>query len=272
VVALDRLPWPWGEEILAVCSVARAFVSPARRRQALGWASALTGRRGRRWRLAGSLCAYRGRFLARSAFVGVREIETWRHLVSVRGEEHLAAAAKGAILLGFHLGPPSGHLALRATEHRLTWVGGASAADAWAQEIRDRYNGGAEDLIFAESDPPWQRARFLHQARTLLLEGRTIFMSADGIGKEAFSISLPGGPAVIREGWLALRQATGVTVLPVLSHLEGRAQIVTIHPPLPALVADRVLDREACRRAIADLLSDYVRRFPEQCFSLAFSR
>ena len=76
----------------------------------------------------------------------------------------------------------------------------------------------------------------------------------------------------IRSGWLSLRRATGAPVLPVLSHLEGHVQIVTIHRPLPAPVHDAALDVEACRRALGDVLSDYVRRFPEQCPTLAFAR
>jgi len=59
-------------------------------------------------------------------------------------------------------------------------------------------------------------------------------------------------------------------VLPVLSDMEARSQVVTIHPPLPPLIANPVRDLDSCRRLLAGLLGDYVRRFPEQCFSLAF--
>jgi lauroyl/myristoyl acyltransferase len=114
ILALDALPWPWGEEILARCFVARAFVRRERFRQALAWARAqpVSSRPPRR--LARSLCAYHGRFVARSALVGMRDPDTVRRHVTVRGEEHLAAAGTGAILLGFHLGPAQSYLALRA--------------------------------------------------------------------------------------------------------------------------------------------------------------
>src|SRR5439155_953064 len=169
VLALDALPWPWGEEILARCFVARAFVRTARLRRALAWAGAQPGAGRRRWSLARSLCFHHGRFVARSALVGMRDPETLRRHVAARGEEHLAAAGAGAILLGFHLGPAQSYLALR-----------------------------------------------------------------------------------------------------VLSHMDGRVQVVTIHPPLPASLSDPALDLEACRRALGELLGEHARRFPEQCYSLAF--
>lgn len=96
-------------------------------------------------------------------------------------------------------------------------------------------------------------------------------ITADGpVGAEAFRIPLPGGPAIIRSGWLALRRHAGAPTLPILSHLEGRRQIVTIHPPLPEPQTDPVGDALACRDVLSPLLWDYVRRFPEQCRSLAF--
>ena len=100
--------------------------------------------------------------------------------------------------------------------------------------------------------------------------GRSVFISADGAGAVAFSVPLPGGPAAIGTGWLLLRHGTAAPVLPVLSHLDGRTQVVTVLPPLPPRLADPARDREACRRAIADGMGDYVRRFPEQCYSLVF--
>jgi hypothetical protein len=93
VLALDALPWPWGEEILARSFVARAFVRRDRFRQALAWARDQpdSGRVPRR--LARSLCACHGRFVARSAFVGMRDPDTVRRHVAVRGEEHLATCS-----------------------------------------------------------------------------------------------------------------------------------------------------------------------------------
>src|SRR5262245_43144101 len=91
-LALDVLPWPLGEEGMAGGFVARALVRPARRRQALAFAEAWSGPGGPRRRLARSLCAYHGRFVARSALVGMRDPEAVRQSVRGRGEEHLAAA------------------------------------------------------------------------------------------------------------------------------------------------------------------------------------
>ena len=268
ILALDALPWPWGEEILARSFVARAFVRRDRFRQALAWARAQpdSGRAPRR--LARSLCAYHGRFVARSAFVGMRDPDTVRRHVAVRGEEHLAAAGTGVILLGFHLGPAQSYLALRALGHRLTWVGGRGASPGWSPAIREHYQRDHGDLLLPDIPYAWERR--LYKARQILKLGRSVFISADGAGAVAFSVPLPGGAAAIGTGWLLLRQSTKAAVLPVLSHLEGRTQVVTVLPPLPPRLADPARDREACLRAIADVMGDYVRRFPEQCYSLVF--
>jgi hypothetical protein len=172
-------------------------------------------------------------------------------------------------LLGFHLGPAGSYLALRIAGHRLTWVGGRGASGAWPRPIRDRYQSANETQYFSEDGQAWVRR--LYQARRMLLAGENVFISADGEGKPAFSIALPGGHAAVGEGWLALRRMTGAAVLPVLSHMEDRTQVVTIHPALPPLDADPVRDAGACRDALGRLLGEHVRRFPEQCYSLAFS-
>jgi hypothetical protein len=52
--------------------------------------------------------------------------------------------------------------------------------------------------------------------------------------------------------------------------MQGRVQVVTVHPPLPPAVADPAADLDACRTALAAVLGEYVRRYPEQCYSLAF--
>ncbi len=292
VLALDALPWPWGEEILARGFVARAFVRVTRLRRALAWAGAqpstrhgvdgatarhaLGGQRRigqeagglRRWSLACSVCRHQGLFVARSALIGVRDPEALRRIVVARGEEHLAAAGPGAILLGFHLGPAQSYLVLRALGHQLTWVGGRGASPAWAPSIRDRFQREHGDLFYPGRAHVWERR--LYKARQLLVRGEHVFISADGGGTEAFSVPLPGGRASLGAGWWFLRRNTKAPALPVLSHLEGRTQVVTIHPPLPPPLADPALDTEACREAIGTLLAEHVKQFPEQCYSLVF--
>jgi lauroyl/myristoyl acyltransferase len=268
ILALDALPWPWGEEIMARCFVARALVRRVRFREALAWARAQPDSGRTAGRLARSICANHGRFVARSALVGMRDPDTVRRHVALRGDEHLAAAGPGAILLGFHLGPAQSYLALRALGHRLIWVGGRGASPAWSPAIRERYQRDHGDLLLPDVPYAWERR--LYKARQILNEGRSVFISADGPGAVAFSVPLPGGSAAIGTGWLLLRQSTKAPVLPVLSHLEGRTQIVTVLPPLPPCLPDAARDREACRRAIAQVMGDHVRRFPEQCYSLVF--
>jgi len=220
--------------------------------------------------LALALCAYHGRFVARSALTGIRDLATLRRLVSLRGGEHLATAGRGVILLGFHLGPTSPHLALRIAGHHVTWIGGfRSAPEAWPPELRhiceDPPETGSHPL-----DTP-SRVRALYHARRLLVSGENIFITADGMaGAAALEVPLPGGTARIHPGWLFLREISGAPVLPVLSHVEGRMQVVTVYPPLPPLCADPVRDLEVCRETLSSLLADHVRRFPEQCYILAF--
>ena len=241
ILALDALPWPWGEEILAGCFVARTFVRRGRFRQALAWARAQPDSSVPPRRLARALCAYHGRFVARSALVGMRDPDTVRRHVAVRGEEHLAAAGTGANLLGFHLGPAQSYLALRARGHHLIWVGGRGASPGWAPAIRERYQRDHGDLLLPDVPYAWERR--LYTARQILKAGRSVFISADGAGAMAFSVPLPGGPAAIGTGWLLLRQSTKAPVLPVLSHLEGRTQVVTAFPrcrpasPIPPATA-----------------------------------
>jgi lauroyl/myristoyl acyltransferase len=276
ILALDRLRWPLGENLLACCFVISAFVGRRGRRQALAWATAQPDTEGRAERMARGLCANQGRFLARGALVGIREPELLERHVVVRGEEHLRGHdGRGTILIGFHLGPRNAYLALRAAGHALTWMGGQTTSGAWARSIRERYQRPGQDLL-----PPARehlasdltRVRLLYRARRILLDGGRVFIGADGVGAEAFSLPLPGGPLSIRAGWLSLREATGAPVLPVLSHMDGPVQVVTIHPPLPAPVDDPARDLHACRQALGDLLQDYLRRFPEQCPTLAFAQ
>jgi len=215
-----------------------------------------------------SLCSRHGRFVARSGLVGVRDLETLRRVFSVRGEEHLVGAGNGVIFIGFHLGPSNTYLGLRVAGHRLTWIGGKGATGAWPAEIK-RVHQTPEESRFIP-DEPYAWIRRLYQARLLLQRGESVFISADGMGAQAFAVPLPGRSLSIARGWLALRRATKAVVVPALSHLEGRTQVVTIHPPLPSLASDEALDLAACQQALTSVLADYVRRFPDHCYSLAF--
>ena len=271
MLGLGALPWPWGEEILAGCFVARTLVRPTRLRQALGWAAAQapSDRRRIRWRLARRLCANHGRFVSRSGLVGIRDPEVLRAHTVVHGGHHLAEG-RGLILLGFHLGPLGAYLALRAAGHRVAWLGGTGGVGLWSERIRRRYMSPVDDLVFSTSGDARVRTRLLHRARQLVRAGDAVFVTADGLGKEVFTVGVPGGGIAVRAGWLALRRATGAPVLPVLSHLDGRTQVVTVHPALPPLDADPEADLERCRRALGELLGQYVRKFPDQCYSIPF--
>jgi hypothetical protein len=132
-----------------------------------------------------------------------------------------------------------------------------------------RFQDGRGDLHLSGAAYVWERR--LYRARQLLAEGQTVFISADGAGAGALSVPIAGGVAVaLGAGWQLLRRSTKATVLPVLSHLDGRVQVVTIHPPLPLPVPDPAEDTDAVLAALGPLLRAHVQRFPEQCYSLAF--
>lgn len=267
--ALDPLPWPWGEEILAKLFVAKAFIRPSQLRKALVWAGhyPLAGRS--RWRLALSCCAHHGRFVARQALLGTQTPEDLRRHVILKGEAHLTAAATGAILLGFHLGPPGVAVALRAAGHRVTWMGGRRAFRTRRTEAWQPFRQASDTLTLGGNSA--SKGAVLYRARRLLLDGGTLYVPAEhGSGREAFQVALPGALAGIKLGWFVLRRQCAVPVLPVLAHLEGRTQVITICPPLPPPDPNQARDLEVCRVRLAALLEDYVRRFPEQCYALTF--
>src|SRR5262245_29766534 len=178
LLALDRLPWPWGEEIMARGFAVRAFGNIGRLRRALVWASAHRSTTWSRWALALASYSWRGRFVARSAFTGIRDVSALRSLVSLRGQEHVAATGRGVIFLGFHLGPPRPDMALRIAGHRLTWigavgtrVGGRHTAAAWPREIQRLFEVSSEpdtEQATAWSPDTAARVRTLYHARRLL--------------------------------------------------------------------------------------------------------
>ena len=267
LVALDVLPWPWGEDILAALFAAVGLVRGTRRRTVMAWAAQQSGRRD--IRLAAAVSAFRGRWVARSALLGVRRPEDFRRHVAVVGEERLAEAPGPTILLGFHLGPPNADVALRILGHPMAWLGTTRLAPAWSREPWRSFLDPRENL--SPPDDEWFWPGYLYRARRMLLDGGTLFIMADSwVGRELFRVPLPGGPAVIRSGWLTLRRQTGARVVPVSTHLEGRTQIITVHPPLPE---PRDGDDDApdrWRAIVSELMADYLRRFPDQCPVLAF--
>jgi len=261
ILSLDMLPWPWGERLLALTFVLKACVQVSCLRQALRWAGAQSLSGARRWRLAMALLAHHGRALARSAIVGLRSPEAWRPYVKIRGEEHLRSARGGAILLGFHVGMPGSDIALRVAGQHVRWLGGNRVSRGWSRPAWRPLVDGDDEL---EIDAGPLGGGVLRRACRVLLAGEHVYLTADGgVGREAFRVPLPGGPLVVRAGWLALRTHTQAPVLPVLSHREGPTHVVTIHPPLPA-------DLVSCEMILGRLFEDYTRRFPEQCYTLAF--
>jgi lauroyl/myristoyl acyltransferase len=267
ILALDGLPWPWGEDLLARLFAGVALVNGSRRRRALAWAAHRPGRP--TWRLALEASAFRGRWVARSALLGLRGHDDLRRHVVLHGERHLAPAGTGTILLGFHLGPPNTDVALRVAGHPLAWFGHSRHSPAWSRAPWRALRDPGESL----SPPDGQRfwPGYLYRARRILLDGGTMYIKADAWkGREFCRVLVPGGAARIMAGWVMLARQTGARVLPVMTHLAGRDQVITIHPPLPRLAPGDAEELAEWRSILRALIAGYVERFPEQCPALAF--
>ena len=152
----------------------------------------------------------------------------------MEGAEHLPAPGTGAILLGFHLGPPRMWYHLRTLGYPVR-LGGALVTS-----IQDRRWQGLIDrgeVVHIPGGATAGRLPGLFQIRELLRRGEMVYLAADGTyGREAFRVELPGGPLIVRTGWLALRRMTRAATLPVFIHRDGRRRVIVIHPPLPAPV------------------------------------
>jgi lauroyl/myristoyl acyltransferase len=269
LLLLDPLPWPWGERALAAVFLAKAFLRPRRLRRALTWAGAQPGARGR-WRLALACHAHHGRVLARQALLGLRSPEALRRHLVIEGEEHLAAASSGGLLLGFHMGAPAVAIALRTAGYPVTWMGGWRASRRWLSPPWQGTHRSDDIAAQPASDRPrW--GGLLFQARERLAAGAILYTTAEGAsGRLVVRVPLPGGAVDLRGGWFALRRQSSVPVIPVLSRFEGLTQVITVHPPLPPPHPDARRDLAVCTGVIGHLLEEYVRGFPEQCYVLTF--
>jgi lauroyl/myristoyl acyltransferase len=198
--------------------------------------------------------------------IGVRGPQELAGRTVVSGRDHLTdASGRGTILLGFHLGPPNTDVALRALGHPAAFLGTARRSRAWASREWRAFIDPRDTL-----SPPEEPARFwvghLHRARRLLLEGRSLYIMADSpYGRELFRIARPGCGLVVRAGWLSLWRQTGARVVPVTARLDGRVQVITIHPPLPAMDADPYAHLAACRAILTRVVERHVARWPGQC-------
>ena len=266
---LDLLPPLWGEELCAALFVAMAVVRPGRLRRALAWAAHYPRAGRSALRLAVEVCAYQGRFRAKHALLGMSTPADLLPRVRLVGQEHLRRAG-GALLLGFHVGPPTVSEGICLAGHPVRTVQGIRHSRAWSSRAWAPMRAMAENFPLSDASPAL--GAVLYRARWRLLNGDTIYLTADGgRGRPAFSVLVPGAPPlVIQSGWLVLRRDCAVPVLPVVAHMEDGIQVITIHPPLPNVHPDHQLDIAACRDVISLLLANFARQFPEQCGRLLF--
>jgi lauroyl/myristoyl acyltransferase len=265
---LGKLPPARAADVLAAVATLRGLLTPGRRRAALRWAGHHASTRWGRLRLATSLLANGGRCIAFSSRLGMPDVAAYRERIVLRGTEHLEAARRlgGTLLVGLHVGPGQTSAALDAHGYSLT-ASGAGGHVMWRRSLTP--GPAPRSIRWSESEQ--DRALGLLRLRQLLLSGETVAITADArSGRPAMWVPVPGGLMPLRSGWFMLRRQTGATTLPVLAHLEGSRQVVTVHPPLPPPVPDIDADRERCRVAMSEILGDYARRHPAQAFSLAF--
>jgi len=266
----DWLPWPYSEDLIVAAYRLRWFVRPELRRRAERWAEHHATETGRRREIARGLVANLGRFVAMDSLAGLHDPEVRRRHLRIDGEHHLrgALALGGAVLVGFHAGPPGAPLLLRLAGHHVAFAGGRShrrfIRDAWRP-----YLDPTDHLKFSESLGLAARAAGLLRARELLIGGGAIYITADGSGREIAHLEIPGARVSIRSGWWTLREQTGVPIVPVLVHLEGRTQVLTIAEPLPPAGTASVMDLQGCLDYLGGLLRAHVRRHPEQCVGYA---
>jgi len=268
--ALRRMPGGPARGALILVGFLQAFLDRACWGRARAWAAAHATGPGDRRRLLVRLLANRGRFLATALGIGTPDPESFRRLVVLEGRDRLDALARrgGVMLLGFHLGPGGTPAKLGLAGYPVTTAGAGLRFRVPARSYA--WVGGARGPAIDWSDAP-SRAAGLHRLGEVLRHGGIVSLTADSRedGRLAFELPLPGRTLRVRAGWFVLRRQTGTPTLPVLTSEIGRRSVVTIHPPLPDPDPDLERDRAACREALAPILRDYVRRFPEHCLSLA---
>ena len=259
---LRAIPAPAAVWTLAGLAVGESVVHTSRLRRAIAWASARGARGSAKYRLALALIANHGRFVAEEMMIGVPDLETLGRNVVIEGREHLDHLQSGAMLVGFHLGPPRTALVLRACGYPVRLAGRLEMARG-----NPRWDAAldAAEAVRLPGGPPRGRAEGLHRIRNLLRDGAIVYMAADGLGREAFRIDVPGGSLVVRMGWLALRRSTRAPALPILTYRRGRQRVIVVHPPLPDPCEDLAADAARCRDVLGALILDYVQRFPSQC-------
>jgi hypothetical protein len=263
---LRALPRAASDTTLAALAIADG-IGRGRYSKARHWAARLDRGTIGSHLLALRLLANHGRYCGAEAGLGTDTEDALRKSVSIQGRERLDSVENGALLVGFHLGPPRTWLAMRA--HGLP-VRIAAQFDLVSSDPIWQSMFASGDAIPVPDDPAGQ-LRALYRMRSVLAQNEIVYLTADGPhGQEAFRLDVPGRALIVRKGWLALRRHVRVRTFPVLSHAEGDRRVIVICPPLPPVQDDAAADAKTCRDVLTPLISDYVRRFPAQCRYLAF--
>lgn len=265
--ALDVLPARVAGRLVGSAFVVRNLADSDRRHRAFAWASAHRTSRGGRARLAVELLFRWGQSVAEAAMVGVRSPADFLQGFAVENLAGAEAPGPGALLVGFHIGPPGSWLALRAHGHAVTFAG-ARLENGRLREVASAL--GVVDALTVRGQPGEGSPGALYEMRRRLLAGETIWVAGDGFtGRLALRLEVPGGIVQVRGGWLALRRMTKAPAFPVLAHRQGRRRVAVIHPALPDVDSAVEQDTAACGAALARILTEYARRRPADCYSAA---
>lgn len=215
------------------------------------------------------LFVYQGRFRARHALIGLASPDALASRVRIDGREHLPDG--GAILLGFHVGPPAAGEALCVSGIPVLSVAGRRYSRQWTSEawtpVRRLYEA------FPLTEDPSVLGGVLYRMRRRLAGGERVYVAGDGLkGRLAFTLQVQDGRVLkMKSSWLLLARHTGAPVVPVTTHYEGARQVVTLHPPLPPVDPARVEDLVRCQALLQALLERYAAEHPEQCSGFVYS-
>lgn len=265
---LDVAPFPLGEWACGALFLLRNVVRPAVAARAWRWLARYPSPQPLFLRTC-QLFLYQGRFRARHSLIGLASPDALAARVRIDGREHLPEV--GAILLGFHVGPPVAGEALCASGIPVLSVAGQRYSRQWTNEAWAPVRRLSE--AFALTEDPSVLGGALYRMRRRLAGGEHVYVMGDGLkGRVAFTLQVHDVRVLkMKSSWLLLAKHTGARVVPVTTHYEGPIQVVTLHPPLPPFDPARIEDLVQCQALLQALLERHAAAHPEQCSGFVYS-
>lgn len=265
---LDVVPFPLGEWACGVLFLLRNVARPRVTARAWRWLTRYPSPQSLFVRTC-RLFLYQGRFRARHALIGLTSPAALAAVVRIDGREHLPD--RGAVLLGFHVGPPVVGEALCVSGVPVLSVAGRRHSRQWSRQAWAPVRHLSE--AFSLTEDPSVLGGALYRMRRRLTEGEHVYVMGDGLkGRVAFTLQVHDGRVLkMKSGWLLLARHTGAPVVPVTTHYEGPTQVVTFHPPLPPIDMNRIEDLAQYQTLLQGILERFAAAHPEQCSGLVYS-